>query len=402
MKSVYLDNAANTMIDNRVLSAMKPYLKNFVGNSSASHDFGVKASQAILKSRTSIAQILGYKYNEIFFTSSATEANNTIIKSLALHEIFQNKAHKRMHIVVSAIEHSSIIQTCKEIEKWGFEITYVQPDQKGVIRPSYIKKVLRKDTLLVCVMGINNEIGSYNNIDAIGKLAQQNFSYMMADCTQLIGTYLGNNRTLFGIKYKSVDFVTFSAHKLYGPIGVGVMIIRSYDILDPLLNGGSQEFGMRGGTSNTAGIVGTAKSIELINSESSYQHYNDLYNYLIQQLDKYNIKYRINGIPVGKNIISLTMFELISDKLADDYACHNIAVSAGSACDNTHDETKGDFNPSHVLKSLDMCDPQIKKTIRISFSKYTTKKDINAFIKATLEIKKEMETINENLSNYDN
>lgn len=387
-KLVYLDAAANTPIDKRVWKAMKPYMKNFKGNASSPHDFGIKASQAIYSSRRKIADILGCSENCIYFNSGATEGNNTVIKSLALHELFKNEG-KRKHIIVASTEHSSVLEACKDVESWGFKLTYITPNAKGEILPQSILKALRENTLLVCVSSVNNELGNLNNVNTIGQVAHRKGAYMMSDCTQLIGSYLdyyGGDRRKLVQDYRYVDFITFAGHKIYGPMGVGVLVTNKS--LDPLISGGGQEFGLRGGSSNTAAIVGIAKALEVCYSECHAAHTASLKKQLFEKLDKAIGKdnFKLNGSPDFNNIINITFKNLHSENLANDYICRGIAVSAGSACDNNHNETEGDFNPSHVLKAIKLSDDDIKNTIRISFLKNTSYKDINTFIKVTKEI----------------
>lgn len=390
-KLVYLDAAANTPIDKRVFKAMKPYMKGFKGNASSPHDFGIKASQAIRSSRKKIADILGYQENNIYFNSGATEGNNTIIKSLALHELFKNGG-KRKHILVAATEHSSVLEACKDVESWGFELTYIMPNVKGIILIQSVLRQIRSDTLLVCVSAVNNELGNLNDVNTMGKIAHRKGAYMMSDCTQLIGSYIdyyGQDHRKLSTDYNYIDFITFAGHKLYAPIGVGVLIANKP--LDPLISGGGQEFGLRGGSSNTASIVGIAKALEIGASESHIKHIVSIEKYLLKRLDETigRGEYRVNGHPDFYNIVNITFMKLGSDNLANEYICRGIAVSAGSACDNNHNEAEGDFNPSHVLKAINMSDDDIRNTIRISFLKDTTYKDIDTFIKITKELYKE-------------
>ena len=383
-KIIYLDSAANTPLDKRVFSAMKPYLsESFMGNSHAIHPYGIKALQAIEEGRETIAKITGYNASEIYFTSGATESNNWVLKSLALHELYEEK-NPKLHMVVSAIEHASVLNTCKQIEKMGFHITYVQPNKDGVIQPKDIRAAIRFNTLLVCVMAINNETGAKNSINAIGEIAHKNKSLMMSDCTQFL-TYGGKHMCLKSI-IPNVDYITFSSHKIYGPTGVGCLIVRKRAPIYSLITGGSQEQGLRGGTSNTAGIVGMCAAYKLMAENNYVGHYTSLYDYLINKLTYYNIPYKINGCVAHKNIINLNFSAFTQDSdLASTFAIYNIACSAGSACDVSQG---GDQAPSHVLTAMKIPEQEIHNSIRVSFSKYTTKKDIDSFIEVVLKIYK--------------
>ena len=378
IKAVYLDSASNTPLDKRVLSVMKPYLQeSFVGNSHSIHEFGIKAMLAIEESRQKIAQASGMKTDEIFFTSGATESNNWVLKSLAFHEVFEEK-NPKLHAVVSAIEHASVLKTCKQLEKMGFSITYVQPDWRGIINTRDVRKALRFNTLFVCVMAVNNETGAQNPIDVIGELAHKNKSYMISDCTQLL-TY-GGDYCKLRKKFPNVDYFTFSGHKIYGPTGVGCLIARTRVPLYSFITGGGQENGKRGGTSNTAGIVGLGEAYKLI-AETNYKpFFEQLYNYLKTQLTMRGIPFKINGISNHQNIISLNFSDFMDDSdLASLFANYGIACSAGSACEASDAQTTESV-PSHVLTAMGIPVNQINNSVRVSFSKYTTKKDIDTFI----------------------
>ncbi len=386
MKNVYLDSASNTSLDKKVFRAMKPYLSSsFCGNSQSTHDYGVNASIAISNARELIANYTGFLTKEIYFTSGATESNNWVLKSLALHELYYEPTKKK-HIVVSSIEHASVLRCCQQLEKMGFTITYVEPNEAGIITVKNVKKALRFDTLLVCVMAVNNETGVQNPVNSIGKIVHQNKSLMMSDCTQYLS--YGDGYCRLKDKMPFVDYFTFSAHKIYGPTGVGCLIARSRAPLYPLLIGGGQENGMRGGTSNTAGIVGMAEAYKLMAQTSYEPHFVMLYDYLLEQLGKKSIPFKLNATPTHKNIISLNLSYFMRDSdLASLFANYGIAVSAGSACEAVSDAIES--KPSHVLKALHLPDYEIHNTIRVSFSKHTTKKDIDALVRVieTLYIK---------------
>lgn len=379
-KNIYLDCAANCPLDKRVFSIMKPFLEeSFMGNSHSIHSFGINASKAVENARVQIAKATSFKPEEIYFTSGATESNNWVLKALAFHELFEEKTPKK-HIIVSSIEHSSILRTCKDLEKMGFDITYIDPDENGVVSSKSVKAALRFDTLLVCVMSVNNELGTKNPVNSIGAVAHKNKSLMMSDCTQYLG--YGDGFCKLKDRMPNVDYFTFSAHKIYGPTGVGCLIARSRAPLYPFITGGQQESGFRGGTSNTAGIVGLGEAYSLIAQNNYEPLFSELYGYLIEQLKKNKIPFKVNGDPDHKNIVNLNFSAFMHDsELASLYANYNIAVSAGSACDASEDgiETK----PSHVLKAIGLSDEEIFNSVRVSFSKYTTKKDIDAFVEVT-------------------
>lgn len=386
-KEVFLDAASNTPLAKDVLRAMRFYLgEYFVGNSHSIHSYGIRASLAIENARRSIAEVSGFEPEDIFFTSGATEGNNWIIQSLAMHEAFAVKNPKK-HIIVSATEHNSVLRTCKELEQKGFEVSYAQPDYRGRITARTIKSLLRKDTLLVCVMSINNETGVKNLTTGIGDVVHRNKSLFLCDCTQWV-SYGGETMKLRKC-FPKADYITISAHKIYGPTGVGCLFRRPDAPLYPFIIGGGQERGMRGGTSNTGSIVGMATAFQSMSVNNYRLHYTELYDYLLDKLKYNKIPFLLNAFPDHKNIISLNLSAYFDDtELASTYANYGIAVSAGSACDASSVDPDGGSAPSHVLVALGLNPVDIKNTVRISFSKYTTKKDIDIFIKVTKEMHK--------------
>lgn len=374
-KEIYLDGAANTPLDRKVFKKMKPFLKqSFVGNSFAIHSFGIKAMVAIENARQTIADALKVEDQEVFFTSGATEANNWVLQSVCRKAMLESN---KCHIIVSEIEHSSIMNTCKLLEKEGVEISYIKVNSEGKITMNAVKKLLRPDTILVSVMAVNNELGTFNDINSISQIVYNNKTLMMVDCTQYLG-YGGNNMEI-GVGFPLVDFFTFSSHKLYGPTGVGCLIARYHNKLLPLICGGEQEQGLRGGTSNTAGIVGMGEALRLLRKQNLSSRYDKLYDYLLSSLEHEHLDIYLNAKPDHKNIISLNCSKIFDvEELASLLAMRGVACSAGSACQA---ESDGSFNPSHVLKAIQLNEKSIRNTIRISFTKFTTKKDIDYLIK---------------------
>lgn len=380
MKMIYLDGAANTPLDKTVFKQMKPYLTNkFVGNSSAAHDFGIRASQAIEESRNQVAKALRVSPEEVFFTSGATEGNNWIIRSVADEQLAHGMA--RPKIICGATEHSSVLKTCSSLSTFGFEVIFVQPTKRGSITLSNVRKIIDDKTCLVCIMAINNETGVANEVDKIAQLARKKGAITLCDCTQLM-SYGGDDIKLSS-RYPHVDCFTLSAHKFYGPTGVGAVIIRKGVKLLPFLKGGAQERGMRAGTSNTAGIVGLGAAMDQLRDNQCATNFSLLFHYFFTKLEKCG---KLNAIPDHLNIISANFSEYCNtDNLASVLATYGIAVSAGSACDAEHDDITG-YNPSHVLIAMGLKENDIRNTIRVSFTKYTTKKDIDCLFKALDDI----------------
>lgn len=400
MKKVYLDSASNTFLDKRVLNEMKPFLNdNFVGNSHSAHDYGYYAFGKIEEARQLIGDCLKVSPNEIIFTSGASEGNNFVIKGLAYRELIKKRKGKK-HIVCGATEHNSILNPLKQLEKIGFSVSYVKPNSNGVVTANAIKECITEDTFLLCLMDVNNELGSQNEVFEATRYARELNIPSLVDCTQSFG--YGKETLFVKERFPNADFCTFSAHKIYGPTGVGCVIALngSRELLKEcaLVNAGAQEGGLRGGTANTAGIVGMAKAIDLISRTSYERLYNILYDYLLL-LIKYDIgedKIKVNVVPTHKNIISLNCSNYVQvDNLANSLSMYGVAVSAGSACDTDHDETEGDFNPSHVLVNLGLEEKDIRNTIRISFNKNTRTKDIKFFVKQLILLHEDINKMEE-------
>lgn len=252
MKNIYFDNAATTKLDDEVLKEMLPYLKDNYGNPSSIYKLGREARKAIEDSREKIAKVLNCKANEIYFTAGGSESDNTAIKGIA-------KANKKRgnHIITSKIEHPAVLETCKQLEKEGFEITYISVDEKGIVDLEELKKSIKPTTILITIMFANNEIGTIQPIEEIGKIAKGNNIYFHTDSVQAVGSIK------IDVQKLNIDSLSLSGHKFYGPKGVGALYVKTGVPFEKFISGGHQERNKRAGTENVAGIVGIGKAIEL-------------------------------------------------------------------------------------------------------------------------------------------
>jgi len=380
-KNIYLDNAASTVLDERVLDAMLPYLKNSYGNPSSVHQRGKYLKVLIEDARDFISGFLGTKPKEIFFTSGGTEANNFAIKGLA----FANLNSGKNHIISSTIEHPAVFDTIKYLEKFGFENDFIKPDNKGFTHADSVSEIITDNTLLVSVMHANNEIGSVNDIKAIAELCKSKNISFHSDTVQSIG------KIIFFPKELGLDFMTVSAHKIYGPKGTGLLFVDETANIDKYIHGGGQERDLRGGTENAAGIAGFMKAFELLKSDiiSDMSHYKKLKFYCHSELKKSfgdNVIFNSEGDNFLPNIINITFnhntLEVPQGLLPVRLDLKGIAVSGGSAC------SSGSLSPSNVLLEIGMDEKTAQSSIRISTGKFNTIDDIDKLISAIKEILK--------------
>lgn len=369
MKPIYLDYNSTTPTDPRVLEAMLPYFSEMPGNPSSTHFSGIQAKQAIDNAREQVADLLNCKTYEIIFTSGATESINLAIKGVA-----EKYSTKGKHIITVQTEHMAVLDTCEYLERKGYEITYLPVDNYGLIDIELLNRSIRSDTILVSIMYVNNETGVIHPIEDISSLVHSKGSLFMTDATQAVGKIPVDVRNL------DIDLMSFSAHKFYGPKGVGGLFIKKQSNqniqLEPLLHGGGQERGLRSGTSNVPLIIGLGKACEIAKQEM----YNNelkikaLKDYLENELLKINGAF-LNGHPLKRiyNTINIGFEGIDNDALLSTIS--DIAVSKGSSC------SANSVKPSHVLTSMQLSDEQIFSSIRISLGKNLNQSDIEYFIK---------------------
>ena len=370
MKKIYLDYAATTPVDKRVLKAMEPYFSEKYGNSMSLHSFGQEAKLALENSRQILADLLNARPNEIIFTGSATESNNTVLKGIAL-------AKKSGHIIISSIEHPCIVESAKWLEKQGFEITKLPVDKFGMVNPEDVKNAIKENTILVSVIHASNEIGTIQPIAEIGKICREKKVLFHTDASQSFG------KEPIDVEKMNIDLLTASSHKIYGPKGVGLLFIKSGIIIEPLLHGGGQENGLRGSTVNVAGIVGFARAAEICQKEMKRENKKQiiLRNKLIKEVLKIKNSY-LNGHPEKRlaNNVNFSFDFVEGESLLMQLDMEGIACSTGSACSSFK------LEPSHVLLATGLKPEQAHGSLRVSLGRFTTKKDIEKIIKVLPKI----------------
>ncbi len=372
-KKIYLDNAATTKTDPEVAKAMQPYFTKEYGNASSLHSFGQKAKEALEQSREIIAKKINALPEEIIFTSCGTESDN-----IALQETAYLNRDKCNHIITTKIEHPAVLETCKFLEKNGFKVTYLDVDKDGLINLEQLKKSITKETILVSIIHANNEIGTIQDIKAIGEICKKHKVLFHTDAVQSF------TKVQIDVKKMNIDLISMSAHKIHGPKGIAALYIRKGTKIHPLMHGGHHESNLRPGTENIPAIVGFAKAIQLTNE----QHI----NYMTQLRDKLikgllEIKdTHLNGSKTNRlcNNVSVSFNFIEGESILLHLDNKGIAVSTGSAC------TSQSLQPSHVLLAIGLKHEIAHGTIRFSLSRYNTEQEINYTIKNIKEIVKNL------------
>ena len=363
--TIYLDYASTTPVDPRVASKMMEFLTpegEFGNPASRSHRFGWKADEAVEEARSHVANLVNCDPREIVWTSGATEADNLAIKGVA--RFYKSKGN---HIVTSKIEHKAVLDPCRQLEREGFEVTYLDPDDKGVISSSAVQSAIKDNTVLVSIMHINNELGTINNIEKIGEVVRDRGIFFHVDAAQSTG------KVEIDLEKIPVDLMSFSAHKTYGPKGIGALYVRRKPRvrLEALIHGGGHERGMRSGTLATHQIVGMGEAFRLANNEMpddlvKITKFHEKFLQKVREIDHVYINGDLdNKVP---NILNISFNFVEGESLI--MGLKDIAVSSGSAC------TSASLEPSYVLRALGRKDELAHSSIRFSFGRFTSEDDV--------------------------
>lgn len=363
-RRIYADNAATTRLSPAVLDAMMPYLTDFYGNPSSLYSVGAAAKKAVESAREQIAAHFNCKPNEIYFTSGGSESDNWAIKSVAKAMAAKGKKH----IITSAFEHHAVLHTLDTLKKQGFEVTYLDVHENGLVVPEELEAAIREDTGLVTIMYANNEIGTVQPISEIGAVCKKHGVIFHTDAVQAVGNIK------IDVNEQNIDLMSLTAHKFHGPKGCGALYVRRGIRLDPLIDGGAQEKGKRAGTENVAGIVGLAKALEIAYAgmEARNAKLSKMRDRLIDGLLKIE-RSRINGDRVSRLAGNINMcFEGIEgESLLLLLDLNGVCASSGSAC------TSGSLDPSHVLLSIGLPHEIAHGSMRLSFSDENTEEDVD-------------------------
>lgn len=369
MDTIYLDNSATTKIKIEVLNEMMPYLTTEYGNASSLYSIGRRAKKAIERARQQVSELINCNPHDIYFTGSGSESDNIALKGFA----YANK-EKGNHIITSKIEHHAVLETCETLERQGFEVSYINVNENGVLKIDELKKEIKPSTILISVMTANNEIGTIQPVEEIAKIAHKQNIVFHTDAVQAIGNML------IDVKKMEIDMLSLSGHKINAPKGIGALYIKSGLKVEKYINGGQQEKNKRAGTENVAGIVGLGKACELANKNMNthIKNLSKIRDYYLNRLKKeIPEKIRINGtmenrLPGNANVSfkGANASELVF-KLDEKGIC----VSSGSAC------SSGNTKPSHVLTALNVPEEYLNSAIRTSFGDNNTFEQVDYLIK---------------------
>ncbi|MFQ6064534.1 MAG: cysteine desulfurase NifS [Candidatus Bathyarchaeia archaeon] len=378
MRRVYMDHGAGMPMDTRVFEAMKPYFLENYGNPSSAHSFGASAKNALNTSREEVARLIGAeKPEEIIFTSGGTESNNLAIKGVA-----KRNKDKGNHVITTSIEHISMMNICKHLQKQGFEITYIPVDNQGMVGPQRLKDALTDRTILISVMYANGEIGTIQPIEQIGKIAHENQIYFHVDAVAAAG------KIPLDVEQENIDLLSISSNDMYGPKGVGALYIRKGTRIQPVIQGGGQERGLRSGTENIPGIVGMAKAAEIAREEMEAEgrRLSQLRDKLINGALNTIERSYLNGHPTKRlpNNANLRFSYIEGESLILGLDMLGIQVSSGSAC------TSKTLEPSHVLLAIGLTHEEAHGSLVFSMGKQNSEEDVDYVLEVLPDVVKRL------------
>ena len=358
---IYFDIAATTPMDMDVADLIHKINIESYGNPSSIHAIGQKSHNIIERSRITISKILNCKTSEIIFTSGGTESNNVVLKGIL---------KPGDHLITSSYEHPSILTLANDLMEDGIEVSLIKPNNSGLINPSEIKKSIQKNTKLISIMYVNNELGTINDINQISSIATEHNIPFHSDAVQYIG------KEKIDLSNNNINFLSIGAHKFYGPKGIGILYCKAGNIIKPLISGGGQESGLRAGTENVSFIAGMSLALEIANNNYSHNknHILELEKYFFKSLDETKISYRLNGEERLPGILNITFFDIKGHNLLLNLDMMDIAISYGSAC------SSGSSNAPLALLESGMSLEEASSSVRISIGKMITKKNIDKLI----------------------
>lgn len=367
MRSVYMDHSATTPVKPEVVQAMLPYFTEIYGNASSVHAFGREARKGVMSARQTIADFIGAHADELYFTAGGTESDNWAIRGVA----YANKA-KGNHIITTTIEHHAVLHVCEMLEKEGFEVTYLKTDADGLISLKDLEAAIRPSTTLISIMAVNNEIGTIQPIEEIGHIAKKHGVLFHTDAVQALG------KIELDVNKQNIDLMSFSAHKLYGPKGIGALYVRKSVRIKNLMDGGAQEKKRRPGTENVPGIIGFAKAVEMAAEgfEETNARLIHLRDKMIAGIEATIPYIRLNGHRTQRHPGNVNFcFEFIEgESLLLSLDLVGVAASSGSAC------TSGSLDPSHVLMAIGLTHEIAHGSLRLSLGEFTTDEDVDYVI----------------------
>lgn len=372
-QKIYFDHAATTPTRKEVLDAMMPYFMENYGNPSSIYELASENKKAVDKAREQVANAIGARDNEIYFTSGGTEADNWALKGIA--EAYRSKGN---HIITSCIEHHAVLHTCEYLSKNGYEVTYLPVDENGMVRLEDLRKAIKDTTILITIMFANNEIGTVQPIKEIGEIAKEHNIIFHTDAVQAVG------HVPIDVKEMNIDMLSLSGHKLYGPKGIGALYVKKGIRLKAFIHGGAQEKGRRAGTENVPGIVGLGKAIEIIeaNREEESEREAKLRDYLIDNILEKVPYCKLNGHRTSRlpNNANFSFQFIEGESLLIMLDMKGICASSGSAC------TSGSLDPSHVLLGIGLPHEIAHGSLRITLGEKSTKQDIDYLIEMIISI----------------